>query len=425
MQSELIVYSLGPAMMITAYFVLGLMLYGARRVLIGPYRDAEMEERGDSALLMMGIRRYFFWLIQPPFRLLRWLELPPNAITTLSGLISISSGVAFAGGHFSLGGWLYIFSGILDIFDGRLARATGRSSAQGAALDSILDRYADAAVLAGLAWFYRDSWVLVAALIATSGSLLTSYIRAKGEALGLDVKVGMMQRPERVVTLGVSTAFAPFLEALYPHSGAVPPYLLAVVGLVFLAASSQMTAARRFIYVLRSLNDEGPGDARLLSTQRGGLLRSVTSAFAATGADFLVVTVLVSLAGLMPWWATAVGCAVGAVINFTINRRWAFERSEVNVELQAGRYVFVSGLSLALNAGGVAVLLLLPNLDYRIAWLLARGAVFLFWNFPLHRDYVFAKVSGPSKARADNHADELSPLDSANSVEDAALAAGA
>ncbi|MBU0553356.1 GtrA family protein [Myxococcota bacterium] len=390
MHTEPIIYSLGPAMMITAYFGVGLLLYGARRALIGPYRDAEMEARGDSALLVMGLRRYFYWLIQPPFHLLRWLKLPPNAITTLSGLISISSGVAFAAGRFSLGGWLYIFSGILDVFDGRLARAMGRASAQGAALDSILDRYADAVVLAGLAWFYRDSWVLVAVLVALSGSLLTSYVRAKGEALGLEVKGGMMQRPERIVSLGITTAFAPFLEALYPHTPGQPAFVLAVLGLVFLAVSSQSTAASRFIYVLRALDQGRDGQARLLGAQRGGLPRALTSAFAATGADFLIVTALVSFTGLMPWWATAIGCAVGALINFTINRRWAFEPADAPVTLQAGRYVFVSGLSLALNAGGVAVLLLLPDLDYRLAWILARGAVFLFWNFPLHRDYVFA-----------------------------------
>ena len=74
--------------------------------------------------------------------------------------------VALAAGRFALGGWLYLFAGILDVLDGRIARARGLASKKGAALDSVLDRYSDSAVLVGLSWYYRDSWVLLAAQLA-------------------------------------------------------------------------------------------------------------------------------------------------------------------------------------------------------------------------------------------------------------------
>ena len=112
-------------------------------------------------------------------------------------------------GQFSLGGWLYLCSGACDFLDGRLARITGKSSASGAALDSILDRYSEAAMLIGLAWYYRESWVLLPVLAFLAGSFLVPYVRARGEGLGLHLKVGLMQRPERVVVLGVAVVFSP------------------------------------------------------------------------------------------------------------------------------------------------------------------------------------------------------------------------
>jgi phosphatidylglycerophosphate synthase len=100
-------------------------------------------------LLGLWIRRYFVWVTRIPWRAVEASGVPANALTTLAALLALASGVAFAAGHFALGGWLYIFSGILDVFDGRLARAQQRAGPMGAVLDSVLDRYGDAAVLTG------------------------------------------------------------------------------------------------------------------------------------------------------------------------------------------------------------------------------------------------------------------------------------
>jgi putative flippase GtrA len=101
-----------------------------------------------------------------------------------------------------------------------------------------------------------------------------------------------------------------------------------------------------------------------------------------------VVVLLVSLTPLSPPAATLLGCVAGGLLNFSVNRVWAF-MVEGSYFQQGSRYLFVSGTSALLNAVGVAVLLLLPITDYRLAWLMVRVTIFLTWNYPLQRGYVF------------------------------------
>ena len=375
--------ALAPAVAMSAYFIMGLGVYAARVWLRGHRRDGEIEARHTPVLTGLWIRLYFAWLMQPLWRLVLRTGVPPAALTTLSLLLAAGSGVALAAGRFALGGWLYIFAGIFDFLDGRLARAQGSSTTQGAALDSILDRYSDAAVLVGLAWFYRNDWVLLPVLMAMMGSSLIPYIRAKGEALGLEVTVGIMQRAERIVYLGVAVALSPILEVLLNPLDPRPIHRLAVVGIVLLAVSTQLTAAQRLVFLLRALAvRKAPRRGRVFS-------KNLVAAAVATGADFVVVALCSELGWFTPPAATAVGCGLGAMVNFGLNRVWTFGSRDARLP-QMSRYVFVSSISAMLNAGGVAVLLLLPGFDFRIGWWLVRGAVFLAWNFPLHRDYVFA-----------------------------------
>jgi putative flippase GtrA len=106
--------------------------------------------------------------------------------------------------------------------------------------------------------------------------------------------------------------------------------------------------------------------------------------------DFALVVILIEGYEIRPWLATALGCLLGAVISFTINGIWSFNTGDSHF-VQIGRYSIVGAVSALLNSGGVSVLLLLPLLDYRIAWPIVRCAVFLAWNFPLHKDYVFSQ----------------------------------
>lgn len=148
------------------------------------------------------------------------------------------------------------FSGILDAVDGRIARMRNEVSRAGAALDSILDRYVDTAFLGGLAWFYRDSWVLVLALLAINGTSLTPYVRAKGEALGIAMRDGLMQRAERLVYLGIPVALSPIVERVIRTPDEKPTYLLAIAGIAVLAVTSNITAYTRVRALLRSLTQK-------------------------------------------------------------------------------------------------------------------------------------------------------------------------
>ena len=388
--------SLAPALFATGYFVFGGMLYFLRVRIKGDFHDSEIEGRGESKLLTMNTRLAFFWVLSPLWRLVSKSKIPPNAITTLSVLMAFAAGFSAAAGRFALAGWLYILAGILDVVDGRLARLTDTASRRGEALDSILDRYADGAILMGLSWYYADTWVLFPCLLALVGSQIVPYVRARGAALGVQVKIGLMQRAERIVYLGGLTALSPVLEALVRPEDPKPIHALAVVGVVLLAISTHVTALQRLVYLLNAL-DESETDSPLLD--KGQVTRNVISGGIATGIDFLVVTSLVSMAFFSPVWATALGCLVGAVVNFTMNREWTFKSGGARLP-QAWRYSFVSFTSALLNMGGLAVLLMLPNIDYRICWVVVRVAVFITWNFPLQRDYVFVTPDSPTEATA-------------------------
>jgi len=376
-----------PVALVLAYALLALGVYAMRNARRGQYHDRELERRGATPILGMWVRRYFSWLMAPLESALLRLRLPPTAVTTLSLLLAIASAVAVAAGRFALGGWLFVASGLCDFLDGRLARESQQDGPAGALLDSVLDRYVESAIYIGLAWYYRDSWVLMAVLLALSGSLLVPYVRARGEALGVGFpNVGLAQRPERVVILGVSLALSPIFEVLLDAANPHPLHRLAVVAIVLLAAATHVSALQRLSFAHRKLSAHDRRARGALG--RGSLFRNAVAGAVATGADFLVVALLVEGARVSPALATLFGCGVGAVVNFAINRVWAFG-SDAPKLAQAGRYAFVSASSAGLNSGLVWVLLLLPAMPYQLAWLLVRGAVYLTWNFPLQRDYVF------------------------------------
>jgi CDP-diacylglycerol--glycerol-3-phosphate 3-phosphatidyltransferase len=160
------------------------------------------------------------WLKNGYLRLMEpiadWLvrrRVHPNTITVLGTIFMVAGGVLYGTGHIMTGGWLLGITALTDVLDGMVARRSGKSSVFGAFLDSSLDRVADGAVLAGLAVFYalnplhHSVPMVVVCLAGIIGAFMTSYTRARAEALGLDAKVGMLQRPERVVMLSVPQAF--------------------------------------------------------------------------------------------------------------------------------------------------------------------------------------------------------------------------
>jgi phosphatidylglycerophosphate synthase len=241
-----------PLFALAAYFIIALGLFSLRARWVGIPVDAEVASRPASKLLGRYLRHYIMWVLGPWERaLVRW-RVTPNALTFGSFLVACASAVFFATGNFGAGGWLYLLTGILDILDGRIARATGKVTKGGAFFDSVMDRYAELVVFGGLAIFYRHSWALYVALVASLGSVMVSYTRARGEALGVQVNIGTMQRPERLFYLGVISGLSPIVETLFGH-GALPPFVPVVVALALLGASANVTAVRRILHTMSRL----------------------------------------------------------------------------------------------------------------------------------------------------------------------------
>jgi phosphatidylglycerophosphate synthase len=242
-----------PLIALAAYFVIALGLFALRSRWVGMAVDADVASRPASKLLGRYLRHYMMWVLGPYERSLVKLRVSPNAITFASFVVACMAAAFFAVGNFGAGGWLYLLTGILDILDGRIARATGKVTAGGAFFDSVMDRYAELVVFGGLSIFYRDSWALYVVLLASLGSIMVSYTRARGEALGVNVNIGTMQRPERLFYLGVISGLAPIVETLFGH-GALPPFVPVVVALTLLGASANYTAVRRILHTLEKLD---------------------------------------------------------------------------------------------------------------------------------------------------------------------------
>jgi phosphatidylglycerophosphate synthase/putative flippase GtrA len=377
--------ALAPALLACGYFIVGLLLFLVRCAIKGVPQDEETLKRGSTVLVGMFLRHYFFWVIQPLWAVVYRSGLPANALSMLSGLLGVSSGVAVAAGRFAMGGWLFLIAGILDVMDGRVARVRKQANPAGAALDSVLDRYVDSAMLMGLAWYYRDTWVLLPVLVAFLGTSLVPYVRARGEGLGVNIRGGAMQRLERVLFLGVGVALSPIIEAIWFPEHKHPMHWLAVAGLVFVALMSNVTALSRFRALVTALAPPQPARKRSGSAILGF---NAAAGAIATAVDFAAVLAMVKWLDFSPVLATALGCVLGGVVNYTINRIVTF-RSRGKVAPQLARYTLVSATSALLNAGGVALFTLHPQLAYTVGWWLARGAVYFAWNLPLQRDYVF------------------------------------
>lgn len=378
-----------PPLALVALIGVAALVYARRNRLTSPFHDEEMDQRGQGGLSTLGLRHFFAWLVRPLWRGLARLGFPPDVLTTLSLAIALGAAAAVAAGKFALGGWLLLGSGLLDFLDGRVARAENVATRRGAVLDSVLDRYVESAFLSGLCWYYRGHWPLAAGLFALSGSLLVPYVRARGEALNVRVDdVGRMQRTERVLLLGFGTALSPVVDHwVGAHHGFVA-HPLTVGALVVLALASHASAAQRMRRVLRELDERA---------DRGELarpLKSIAANAAATAVDFGVASALYFWFGLLGSVATAAGCAAGALVSFALSRAWAFEATGEPAHRQLDRYVFVSAVTLALNAGGVAVLSLLGP-PFVVAWLIARGVVFSCFSYPAQRDFVFAVAPRP------------------------------
>ena len=150
------------------------------------------------------------WLLDRSVGALAATGINPNLLTFFGLVVNFGAAASFAVGNFRTGAMIIFFAGFLDMLDGQVARRQNRVTAFGAFYDSTLDRYADMALYMGLLVYYsvsgRTPYVVLAA-VATAGSVMVSYARARAESLIPLCKVGFMERPERLVLLIIGGLF--------------------------------------------------------------------------------------------------------------------------------------------------------------------------------------------------------------------------
>jgi phosphatidylglycerophosphate synthase len=205
--------------------------------------------RGGSFVLGFWVRNWFYWLIRPVTRVSVALGLTPFFYNLVAVACGLGSGYAYATGHFPIAGWLVFLSGLADVFDGEVARATHCADARGAFLDSTLDRFSEFFAFVGLAYYFSSGWQAVAIVTALGGSLLVSYTRARGESVGVLCKVGVMQRAERMLLLGIASILDPWLsQAVSRDLGTIVSFAIGVI-----AIGTVWTSVHRTIWIARAL----------------------------------------------------------------------------------------------------------------------------------------------------------------------------
>jgi CDP-diacylglycerol--glycerol-3-phosphate 3-phosphatidyltransferase len=237
------------------YIIAGLAVYAVRALVLGNAPvDEELARRGHSALLGHTIRQGFAWTAGPLERLIVNGGTSPDALTLAGCVCCFLGAVVIAAGDLTVGGMMVLGSAGFDFLDGRVARRIGAASRAGEFLDSTLDRYSDAFCFGAAAYLMRDNgWNLVAALIAFGAAAVVPYARAKAEALGTDLRSGLMQRPERVVLFSAAAIFGAPLDCLWPAGaqGAHPTFAAMVWFLALATAATAISRTREGLRLIR------------------------------------------------------------------------------------------------------------------------------------------------------------------------------
>lgn len=185
------------------------------------------------------LQQIIYKIINPMVKAMIKVGITPNTITITGFIINVLVAILviysaiYQPNNLSLIGFagaMVLFAGLFDMMDGRVARVGGMQSSFGALLDSTLDRYSELITLFSLQFYFiLHGWIWngIVTFLAIVGSIMVSYVRARGEGLGIDVKVGFMQRPERVVVSAVGMILCWVCNSLWAL--AIPLMLIALL----------------------------------------------------------------------------------------------------------------------------------------------------------------------------------------------------
>ena len=181
------------------------------------------------------------YIERPIARLLNRLGFSPNKITILGLALNMVTAYQITVGNFFESGILLILASSLDMVDGSLARMQNKATKMGALLDSYVDRLSEALIFLGLLIYYSnhqsETYIILLIYISVVSSFMVSYLRARGEGLGVDCKVGFMTRPERIIVI----TFGLLLNQV-------------VAALIIVSVLSTTTSLHRFWHIKNSLD---------------------------------------------------------------------------------------------------------------------------------------------------------------------------
>ena len=205
---------------------------------------------GEMRILSKHLINGFYAVVNPVGDFLESANIHPHVVTASGFVLTVIAAGLFWKGHMFWGGITLILAGACDALDGRLARNTNRTSRFGAILDSTVDRYSEIMVFMGLAAFFHSAGMSAIIILAMAGSLLTAYIRARAESLGLECKIGLMQRPERVTFISASAVIGALIDFIFgTHQTLLK---LAIVGIAVLG---NITVIQRVLHVRGQLKN--------------------------------------------------------------------------------------------------------------------------------------------------------------------------
>ena len=178
--------------------------------------------KGKSVSTLQDARKKAQAIItRPVIPLISKLHITPDAMTICGVIINLAAAVVIGFGHQLIGGIVFLAAGLFDLLDGALARYMQKTTKFGAVLDSVSDRVTEGALFLSFifitsvaVWPFSVVWELVLIFLAMIGSFLTSYIRARAEALGIDCTVGLFTRPERVIIVALGLLLSQVFIAL-------------------------------------------------------------------------------------------------------------------------------------------------------------------------------------------------------------------
>ncbi len=168
------------------------------------------------------------------------LKIGPNALSFMALISGIGAGVLFFLKHPFWAGIMIVTCGLFDILDGKVAANTNQKSLFGAIFDSALDRYSEFFIYLGLAAYFRNHWAIWLIFWAILGSSMVSYTRARAEGLGIECKIGIMQRAERMLLLFLGAMIGSLFNIFNPAM---------ITVLAIIAVFSNITAIQRTFYV--------------------------------------------------------------------------------------------------------------------------------------------------------------------------------